>query len=170
MDSFIAQEASMPTMFYMHGNTLKHDGAMKQCWSICKKLRCCPGKKRLVFWSWPAQRVYKTERLRVREMIQKNLRIKYVYAEYQGYYLAKLVQRMSLSQRVMLAGHPDLFAPPELHLLLHDDMTAWSAALRPQMMHLGLVQALVGAGLDENAAVTQVDEWSRCSCFFAASV
>ena len=105
MDSFVAQEASMPTMFYMHGNSLKHKQAMKQCWAICKKLRCCPGKKRLVFWSWPAQRVYKTQGLRVRKMIEKNLRIKYVYAEYQGYYLAKLVQRMSLSQRVMLAGH-----------------------------------------------------------------
>lgn len=105
MDSFIAEEASMPTMFYLHGNTLKHKYAMKQCWALRKKLRCCPGKKRLVFWSWPAQRVYKTKGLRVREMVQKNLRLKYVYAEYQGYYLAKLVHRMSLSQRVMLAGH-----------------------------------------------------------------
>src|SRR5690606_22810089 len=84
---------------------LKHRGAMKGCWDIYAKLRCCPGKKRLVFWSWPAQRVYKTQGFRIREMIQKNLRIKYVYAEYQGYYLASLVQRMSLSQRVMLSGH-----------------------------------------------------------------
>ncbi len=105
MESFLAQEASMPTMIYAHGNSLKHQGAMKQCWAFYEKLRCCPGKKRLVFWSWPAQRVFKTERLRVREMIQKNLRIKYAYAEYQGYYVAKLVQQMSLSQRVTIAGH-----------------------------------------------------------------
>jgi hypothetical protein len=38
-------------------------------------------------------------------MIEKNLRIKYVYAEYQGYYLAKLVDQMSLTQRVTLSGH-----------------------------------------------------------------
>ena len=77
---------------------------MKGFWDVYEKMSCCPGQKRLVCWSWPAERVYKTERLRVR-MIRKNLRIKYVYAEYQGYYLAKLVSQMSLSQRVTLSGH-----------------------------------------------------------------
>jgi len=105
MDSFIAQEASMPTMFYIHGNTLKHKPAMKQCWSIYRKLRCCPGPKRLVFWSWPAQIAVKRPKLRPLKLIMKNLRTKYVYAEYQGYYVAKLVNRMSLSQRVMVSGH-----------------------------------------------------------------
>jgi len=105
VEEFIAEEATMPTLFYLHGNTLKHKGAMKGFWDIYHRLRCCPGKKRLVCWSWPAQRVFKTRGLRIREMIRKNLRIKYVYAEYQGYYLAKLVQKMSLTQRVMLSGH-----------------------------------------------------------------
>ena len=95
-ESFLAQEASMPTLFYIHGNSLKHKGAMKGFWDVYEKMRCCPGKKRLVCWSWPAERVYKTEGLRFREMIRKNLQIKYVYAEYQGYYLAKLVSQMSL--------------------------------------------------------------------------
>ena len=104
-ESFLAQEASMPTMIFMHGNTLKHKGAMKQCWEVYAKMRCCPGKKRLVYWSWPAQRVYKMKGLRFKEMVLKNLRIKYVYSEYQGYYVAKWVQNMSLSQRVMIAGH-----------------------------------------------------------------
>ncbi len=104
-ESFLAQESTMPTMFFVHGNSLNHKNAMKQCWQIYCKMRCCPGPKRLVYWSWPAERVYKTKGLRVREMIEKNLRIKYVYSEYQGYYLAKLVNMMSLSQRVMMAGH-----------------------------------------------------------------
>ncbi|QEG32822.1 hypothetical protein [Bythopirellula goksoeyrii] len=104
-ESFLAQEASMPTMFYLHGNTLKHKGAMKGFWDLYDKMRCCPGCKRLVCWSWPAQRVYKMKGLRFREMVQKNLRIKYVYSEYQGYYLAKLVDQMSLTQRVTLSGH-----------------------------------------------------------------
>ncbi len=104
-ESFLAQEASMPTMFFSHGNSLKHSGAMESAWELYHKLRCCPGTKRLVFWSWPAERVHKTQGLRIREMIEKNLRTKYVYAEYQGYYQAKLVQMMSLSQRTMMAGH-----------------------------------------------------------------
>ena len=105
LESFLAQEASMPSLFYVHGNSLNHKNAMKGFWKVYHKMRCCPGKKRLVCWSWPAERVFKTEGLRVGEMIEKNLRIKYVYSEYQGYYLAKLVQRMSLSQRVMMSGH-----------------------------------------------------------------
>jgi hypothetical protein len=104
-ESFLAQEGSMPTLFYAHGNSLNHKNAMKSCWQVYCKMRCCPGPKRLVFWSWPAERVYKTQGLRVCEMIEKNLRIKYVYAEYQGYYLAQLVEQMSLSQRAMLSGH-----------------------------------------------------------------
>ncbi len=103
--SFLAEEATMPTLFYSHGNSLSHKFAMKSCWLIYSKLRCTPGPKRLVFWSWPSERVHKTEGVRVRKMIQKNLRTKYTYAEYQGYYLATLVNQMSLSQRVMLAGH-----------------------------------------------------------------
>jgi len=105
MDSFVAQEASMPTLFYIHGNTLKHKPAMKQCWAVYHKMRCCPGKKRLVLWSWPAQIAVKKPKLRPGKLIMKNLRLKYVYAEYQGYYVAKLVDRMSLSQRVMVSGH-----------------------------------------------------------------
>jgi thioester reductase-like protein len=61
--------------------------------------------------------------------------------------------------RVMLAGHPQLFAPPELHLLAHDDMAQWHRALAPRMMHLGLVQALVGTGLDDAAAIEKVRAW-----------
>ena len=105
VESFLAEEATMPTLFYAHGNSLSHKFALKSCWLIYQKMRCCPGPKRLVFWSWPSERVHKTERLRVRKMIEKNLRTKYKYAEYQGYYLAKLVNQMSLSQRVMLSGH-----------------------------------------------------------------
>lgn len=61
--------------------------------------------------------------------------------------------------RVMLAGHPQLFAPPELHLLAHDDMAQWHRALAPRMMHLGLVQALAGTGLDDAAALEKVRGW-----------
>jgi hypothetical protein len=118
-ESFLAQEASMPTLFYIHGNSLKHKGAMKGFWDVYEKMRCCPGKKRLVCWSWPAERVYKMEGLRFREMVRKNLQIKYVYSEYQGYYLAKLVDEMSLSQRVTLSGHSygAITAAVALHLI-----------------------------------------------------
>jgi hypothetical protein len=120
-ESFLAQNAAMPmpTMIFMHGNTLKHKGAMKQCQEVYAKMRCCPGKKRLVYWSWPAQRVYKMKGLKFKEMVMKNLRIKYVYSDYQGYYVAKLVQQMDLSQRVMIAGHSygGIISASALHFL-----------------------------------------------------
>ena len=47
LESFLAQEASMPTLIFAHGNTLQDKGAMKQCWFLYGKMRCCPGKKRL---------------------------------------------------------------------------------------------------------------------------
>jgi hypothetical protein len=105
LESFLAQEATTPTLIFAHGNTLQHKGAMKQCWLLYQKMRCCPGQKRLVFWSWPAQIAIKRPLLRPRQVIMANLRIKYVYAEYQGYYMAKLVQRMSMAQRVTVGGH-----------------------------------------------------------------
>jgi hypothetical protein len=105
LETFLAQEATMPSLIFAHGNTLKHPGAMEQCWLLYRKMRCCPGQKRLVFWSWPAQIAFKRPLLRPRKLIEKNLRIKYVYSEYQGYYMAKLVQRMSMMQRVTVGGH-----------------------------------------------------------------
>jgi hypothetical protein len=104
-ESFLAQEANMPTLIFAHGNTLKHPQAMEQCWDIYRRMRCCPGQKRLVFWSWPAEVVYKRPIITPRKTILKNLRIKFVYSEYQGYYMAKLVQQMSLAQRTTIGGH-----------------------------------------------------------------
>jgi hypothetical protein len=105
LESFLAQEATMPTLHFAHGNTLQHKGAMDQCWLLYSKMRCCPGQKRLVFWSWPAQIAIKRPILRPRKLIMANLRIKYVYAEYQAYYMAKVVQQQSLTQRVTMGGH-----------------------------------------------------------------
>ncbi len=104
-ESFLAQEASMPTLFFVHGNTLKHPQAMEQCWEVYHRMRCCPGPKRLVFWSWPAQIAFKRPILRPKQLILKNLRIKFVYSEYQGYYMAKLIQQMSFAQRITIGGH-----------------------------------------------------------------
>ena len=59
--------------------------------------------------------------------------------------------------RVMLAGHPQLFAPPELHLLLADDLDAWHQRLAPELLTLGLTQAWIGLGLSEADALRRVD-------------
>jgi hypothetical protein len=149
-ESFLAQEASMPTLFYVHGNSLKHKGAMKGFWDVYGAMRCCPGKKRLVCWSWPAERVFKTERLRVREMIRKNLQIKYVYAEYQGYYLAKLVEQMSLTQRVTLSGHSygAITSAVALHLMGNGQIRGLKVASGAPVERANLRGVMISAAFD----------------------
>jgi hypothetical protein len=149
-ESFLAQEASMPTLFYIHGNSLKHKGAMKGFWDVYEKMRCCPGKKRLVCWSWPAERVYKMQGLRFREMVRKNLRIKYVYSEYQGYYLAKLVDEMSLSQRVTLSGHSygAITAAVALHLMGGGQICGLTLPNGKPVEHANLRGAMISGAFD----------------------
>lgn len=63
--------------------------------------------------------------------------------------------------RAMLGGHPGLFAPPELHLLPFADLADWRAALAPDLLHLGLHQALGGLGLSDAEIAAQVASWDR---------
>ncbi|MBA4104791.1 MAG: hypothetical protein C0485_03455 [Pirellula sp.] len=152
-DELIAQEASMPTLVFAHGNTLQHDGAMKQCWDVYNKMRCCPGKKRLVFWSWPAQIDHLRPLLRPRQLILSNLRIKFVYAEYQGYYMAKLVQRMSMTQRVTVGGHSygGIIGAVAAHLIGGGEIHGLSLAGAEAVERPNFRVALVSAAFDNDA-------------------
>jgi acyl transferase domain-containing protein/alpha-beta hydrolase superfamily lysophospholipase len=59
--------------------------------------------------------------------------------------------------RVMLAGHPDLFSPPELHLLPFDSMGPWGRTLAPNYLTEGLQRALMELlRLDAKAAQAAV--------------
>ena len=103
LESLLAVEPSIPTLLYVHGNHLDGLHAMESFWEVYHKLCHCHGPKRLVCWSWPAQRIFRG--LRIRKMVMENLRMKEIYAEYQGYYLANLVRRWNPSQRIMFTGH-----------------------------------------------------------------
>ena len=152
-DSLVAQEASMPTLIFSHGNTLQHDGAMQQCWDVYQKMRCCPGQKRLVFWSWPAQIAFKRPILKPRQLIMKNLRIKLVYAEYQGYYMAKLVQRMSMTQRVTVGGHSygGISAAVAAHFLGGGSLRGLTLAGAEPTLRPNLRVAVVSGAFDNDA-------------------
>jgi len=58
--------------------------------------------------------------------------------------------------RVMLAGHPDLFCPPELHLLQFNSMREWSEDLGKSYLGEGLQRALMevdGRSAQETSAL-----------------
>ncbi len=149
--SFLAGEASMPTLFFAHGNLLDHQAAMEAFWRLYHRLRCCPGPKRLVGWSWPAERVSKG--LRIRKAFLQDLRIKLTYSEYQGYYLAKLVQQMSLTQRVMLAGHSygAVISSTAAHWLAGGQLRGLTLAGGKPVEHANLRLALVSGAFDNDA-------------------
>ncbi len=105
LESFLAAQADIPTLLFSHGNTLTHDAAMKSCWKIRDRLGDCPGRKLMVYWSWPAEILYTRPLARPVRLVRDNIRAKYVYSEYQGYYIAKLASLMSTSQPLTLSGH-----------------------------------------------------------------
>ncbi|HEV2131711.1 MAG TPA: condensation domain-containing protein, partial [Longimicrobiaceae bacterium] len=62
--------------------------------------------------------------------------------------------------RVMLAGHPDLFCPPELHLLPFDDLAEWQAGLGGSYLGEGLQRALMELiGLDPGRSRSLLAGW-----------
>jgi hypothetical protein len=152
-ESLLAQEASMPTLVFAHGNTLQHDGAMNQCWDVYRRMRCCPGQKRLVFWSWPAQVAFFRPLITPRRLIEANLRTKFVYAEFQGYYMAKLVQRMSMKQRVTLGGHSygGIMAATAAHWLGAGELRGLTLAGAEPAQRANFRVAVVSGAFDNDA-------------------
>lgn len=104
-ESFLRAQSNIPTMLFSHGNSLKHEAAMESCAMVYTRLRICPGPKMLVFWSWPSEIYYNRPLIRPILLAKSNIRIKYVFAEHQGYYIAKLVNMMSTAQPLTLCGH-----------------------------------------------------------------
>lgn len=104
-ESFLAAQANIPTLLFSHGNSLKHKGALESAWIAYNAIKSCPGPKMLVLYSWPAEMLYKRPLIRPVKLLRDNIQAKYVYAEYQGYYVAKLAEMMSRSQPLTLSGH-----------------------------------------------------------------
>lgn len=62
--------------------------------------------------------------------------------------------------RIMLAGHPDLFCPPELHLLSFTGMAAWKVNLEGSYLDEGLQRALMElCGLDAEGSAAMIAGW-----------
>ncbi len=104
-DNFLARQAQLPTMLFVHGNTLNYDQALESSWNVYKRIKVCPGPKMFVLWSWPAEVLYKRPLVRPVYLVRKNIKAKYVYSEYQGYYIAKLTTMMSTAHPLTLSGH-----------------------------------------------------------------
>ncbi|SFA70728.1 alpha/beta fold hydrolase [Pseudomonas sp. NFPP24] len=64
--------------------------------------------------------------------------------------------------RAMVQGHPQIFAPPELHLLAYATIGEWKAASESNYFDQGLQRALMEIFLeDAQAASERIDHWVR---------
>ena len=105
LEDLLAAQQDIPTIIFSHGNGLNYKAAMDSCWKFYERLKVCPGPKLMIFWSWPAEIAIKEPILRPIKLARKNIRLKYVYAEHQGYYIAKLTEILSNRQPLTLSGH-----------------------------------------------------------------
>jgi hypothetical protein len=97
-DFLLAMDPSAPVTFYVHGNTLKNDQAIKGARRIYHNVGRGVPTFRLVLWSWPAERIKHLG-------IINNFLVKADYSDYQGYYMAWLVDQIDPRAAISLTGH-----------------------------------------------------------------
>ena len=152
-ESFLAAQANIPTLLFSHGNTLDHEAAMKVCWKVYERMKVCPGPKMLVFWSWPSEIYYTRPLLRPVILAKTNIKAKYVFAERQGYYIAKLTNMMSTAQPLTLSGHSygGVTIICALHLIGGGSLDCLTLAEGKEVERKNLRGAVISGALDYDA-------------------
>lgn len=146
-------ESEMPSLLFVHGNSLDAEESMSLCWDVHRRVKRCSGPKRLIFWSWPSEAVYKRPLIRPVKTIRKNVNAKYTYAENQGYYISKLANMLSLSQPVTLGGHSfgGLAVVSALHYLGGGVLNGRTGQDATTLQRSNLRAAIVAAAIDNDA-------------------
>ncbi|MDO4583667.1 MAG: hypothetical protein Q4D62_06140 [Planctomycetia bacterium] len=95
-DFYACQHPGEPVLFFIHGNRVSANEALAEG---VRLLRCFPAHPqiRLVIWHWRADRVSRRPR--------PEYTTKAIYADYQGYYLARVLRGMREDASILLAGH-----------------------------------------------------------------
>ena len=91
-------DPSIQTVLYVHGNRIEPDEATERAWNVFRSLQDCYGERsrvRLVFWSWPSDRVPGL----LRDVLAKADR-----ANCEAYYLAQFLSRQVDGPPVHLVG------------------------------------------------------------------
>ncbi len=99
LDAYLAaDDAAVPTCFFIHGNRTRRAGAVTEGWSVSQKIkREAPGQPlRFVIWSWPADQI---------RGLRQDVQVKAYRSDVQAYYLAYLLGRMDPEVRVSMIGY-----------------------------------------------------------------
>jgi len=93
---FESQTPAQPLVFYVHGNRTEVNTAVMQGLSVLRHFET-DHPARLVIWRWDASRVAHRPRI--------EFSTKAHFADYQGFYLAKMLDSLRPDSRVLLSAH-----------------------------------------------------------------
>lgn len=162
LDEFLAAvEPSLPTTFYVHGNTLDNEQAIQGARQVYDRIGRGVPSFRLVLWSWPAEHIKGMSAI-------DNILVKARRCESQGYYLAWLVDRLDPQVPISLAGHSfgARTVTAALQGLAADRIAGYELPERKYQGRRPMQAALVAAAMDNTLllpgyrhglALTQVD-------------
>ncbi len=94
-----SDRATIPTVFYIHGNRYGMDDAVQYGLNFCEELKGLEpdAKFRFVIWSWPADRITRRNR--------PDLVVKHFRSQQESVYVARLIDRLHAEVPVSLVGH-----------------------------------------------------------------
>jgi hypothetical protein len=157
----VGADKTLPTTFWVHGNTLDNDGALVGARRVYDNVGRGVPSFRLVLWSWPAEHIKHVSP-------SNNIAIKWERSESQGYYLAWLVDQLDPRVPITLAGHS--FGSRTVTAALQALATNYIAGHHLPPRHFvgwrPMQAALIAAGMDNNLlqpgyrhglALTQID-------------
>jgi hypothetical protein len=131
-----ADDATAPTVVFIHGNRTSDDDAVAKGWYVYETIRSQSAGRpfRYVIWSWPADRVGRRNR--------PDVQLKAAYSDAESYYLAAWMGTLRPGRKVSLVGHS--FGPRIITGAMHmlaggelagqrlpkDTVAAWTAEKR----------------------------------------
>jgi len=94
-----ADDPAVPTSFFIHGNRVDRDDAVRSGWKVYRRLheQAAGRRLRFVIWSWPADRV--------RGRNRRDVRVKAARSDVQGHYLARCVNRIDPGVPLSMVGY-----------------------------------------------------------------
>jgi hypothetical protein len=92
-------DAAVPTILFFHGNRTDADYAIEKACYAYEFVRAESGGRpfRYVIWSWPAERMMRSNR--------NDVHLKAAYSDVESYYLAQWLDRVPSGMKVSLVGH-----------------------------------------------------------------
>ena len=93
------EDASMPTVVFVHGNRVSEENAVAGTLCVYRIIRgqACGRAFRYVIWLWPAERAIRP--------FGKDARLKTIYCDAESYYLAQWLNKLDAGAQVSLVGY-----------------------------------------------------------------